>query len=180
MEHTDQTISLTSLHGLYGIGPWHPQIHAMIWILHILCSLCLHLLKKFREKHLLKRNSGLWGNFPIAKSYVQSLNSLFRTPFIGVEPKREKRESRITCMRMRQIPTSPLKSGFSYILLLLGCPLAHLRTDDETYLTKVYMKYMNSNNTLQSLLRKGWWSLKVCTQNVAILFIIIFVFYHDK
>ena len=33
-------------------------------------------------------------------SVVQSLNSLFPATYIGVKPRREKKESRITCMRM--------------------------------------------------------------------------------
>ena len=37
-------------------------------------------------------------------SLVQSLNSPFFPPHIGAEPRRAKRESRITCMRMLRIP----------------------------------------------------------------------------
>ncbi len=48
--------------------------------------------------------------FPsLSRSYsliVQSLNSLFHAPFIGVEPWRAKRESRITCMRMLRMNQS--------------------------------------------------------------------------
>ena len=41
---------------------------------------------------------------------VQSLNSPFPAHYIGVEPRREKRDSRITCMCMLQMNQSKMTS----------------------------------------------------------------------
>ena len=50
--------------------------------------------------------------FDVHTGLVQSLNSPFFPPHIGVEPGRAKEESRITCMRMlRTPPFFPPKSG---------------------------------------------------------------------
>ena len=63
------------------------------------------------------------GNLPAG--LVQSLNSPFFPPHIGAEPRRAKRESRITCMRTLRTDqskiTRPLSTRFHTTLLASMC-----------------------------------------------------------